>query len=117
MNQLPEYLQNLIYEYQGYWINHLRENVLVEIRKNSFYYYLQKNKNKNKRKRNRSGQFLNFFPEENIELFQRHFPNSMFIYEKNEAIVLMETQQECLEVLRSNYLSICNMNGWIINCF
>ena len=115
MENLPENIQNLIYEFQGYWIDIFRIHVLVEIRKNNFYYYLQKNKNKKKRKRN--GQFLNIFPEENIELFQKHFPNSMFIYEKNEAIIIMETQQECLDVLRSNYLTICNMNGWVINSF
>lgn len=113
MEQLPEYLQNLIYEYQGYWKNYFREKVIVEIRKNNFYYYLQKNRNKSQKRR--TGQFLNVFPEENIELFQKYFPNSMFIYDKNEAIVLMETQQECLQVLRSSYLTTCNMNGWVIN--
>lgn len=115
MKQLPESVQHLIYEYQGYWLEYLRLYVLSEIRKNNFYYYLHKNKNRNHKKR--SGQLINIFPEENLELFQKTFPNSMFIYEKNEAIILMETQQECLDVLRSNLLTICNMNGWTINCF
>ena len=112
MEHLPESLQNLIFEYQGYWLIYFREKVLAQLRKNNFFFYLQKNKNKKKHT-----YFVNVFPEENIELFQRVFPNSMFIYEKDQAIVLMETYQECLHVLRSNYLTICNMNGWTVNHF
>ena len=79
---------------------------MCNIKKNSFYDY-------HKKKKNKKSCFLNILPDENIELFQRYFPNCIFIYEQNESIILMEKQLDCQLVLRSGLLTTCHMNGWV----